>query len=51
MLEDNKFYAANTYQQSIINVSEDLRDAIEGLSKVMEHFSMHGQAVSFPLSV
>ncbi|CAG7988360.1 unnamed protein product [Penicillium salamii] len=51
ILEDNKFYAANTYQQSMINVSKDLRVGIEGLSKVMEHFSIHGQAESFPLSV
>lgn len=51
VLEENSFYAGDSYNQLIIQIGDDLRDGIEGLSVVMERFSGTGHVDSFPLSV
>ncbi|KAJ5365524.1 Transcription factor [Penicillium concentricum] len=51
ILEENVFYAGDRYSDLVLEISNDLRDGIEGLSLVMEHFSINGYADSLPLSV
>lgn len=51
VLEENLFYAGETYDNLVLEISNDLRDGIQGLSLVMEHFSINGYADSLPLSV
>ncbi|KAJ5502785.1 Transcription factor [Penicillium fimorum] len=51
ILEENIFYAGDKYSNMVLEISNDLRDGIEGLSLVMEHFSINGYADSLPLSV
>lgn len=51
IMEENKFYTGDSYSNLMKNISNDLRDGIEGLSAVMEHFSANGHVESFPLSV
>jgi hypothetical protein len=51
VLEENLFYAGDTYNNLVREISNDLRDGIDGLSLVMEYFSVNGYADSLPLSV
>jgi hypothetical protein len=51
ILEENLFYAGDKYENLVLDISNDLKDGIEGLSLVMEHFSINGYADSLPLSV
>ncbi|KAJ5447506.1 Transcription factor [Penicillium cf. griseofulvum] len=51
ILEENLFYAGDKYNNLVLEISNDLRNGIEGLSLVMEHFSINGYADSLPLSV
>jgi hypothetical protein len=51
LLEENLFYAGETYNNLVVEISNDLRHGIQGLSLVMEHFSFNGYADSLPLSV
>jgi hypothetical protein len=51
ILEENLFYAGDTYSTLVLDISNDLRDGIDGLSLVMEHFSVNGHAGGLPLSV
>jgi hypothetical protein len=50
-LEENLFYAEDTYNDSVQGISNDLREAIAGLTIVMEYFSVDNDADSLPLSV
>ncbi|CAG8890329.1 unnamed protein product [Penicillium egyptiacum] len=49
VLEENMFYAGDTYSSLVLEISNDLRHGIQGLSLVMEHFSINGYADSLPL--
>ncbi|KAJ5824739.1 Transcription factor [Penicillium robsamsonii] len=51
ILEENVFYAGDKYNNMVLEISNDLRDGVEGLSLVMEHFSINGYADILPLSV
>ncbi|OQE25661.1 hypothetical protein PENFLA_c008G01993 [Penicillium flavigenum] len=51
LLEENLFYAGGTYNNLVLEFSNDLWHGIQGLSLVMEHFSINGYADSLPLSV
>ncbi|OQE42261.1 hypothetical protein PENCOP_c004G07000 [Penicillium coprophilum] len=51
LLEENLFYAGDQYGTLVLEISNDLRNGIEGLSVVMEHFSVNGYSDSLPLSV
>ncbi|KAJ5989739.1 hypothetical protein N7522_009946 [Penicillium canescens] len=51
VLEQNLFYAEDTYNDSVQDISNDLREAIAGLTIVMEYFSVDNDADSLPLSV
>ncbi|KAK9857415.1 hypothetical protein MYU51_020831 [Penicillium brevicompactum] len=51
ILEENSVYTGDSYNNLMTRVSNDLRDGIEGLSVVMEHFSANCHIESFPLSV
>ncbi|KAJ6095170.1 hypothetical protein N7467_002683 [Penicillium canescens] len=51
VLEENLFYAEDTYNDSVQDISNDLREAIAGLTIVMEYFSVDNDADSLPLSV
>ncbi|KAJ5542747.1 hypothetical protein N7535_005171 [Penicillium sp. DV-2018c] len=51
ILEENIFYAGDKYNTLIVDIGNDLRNGIGGLSLVMEHFSVNGHAGDLPLSV
>ncbi|KAJ5143400.1 uncharacterized protein N7515_002187 [Penicillium bovifimosum] len=51
ILEENLFYAGDKYSTMILDIGNDLRNGIDGLSLVMEHFSVNGHAGDLPLSV
>ncbi|KAJ5170980.1 Transcription factor [Penicillium coprophilum] len=51
ILEENVFYAGDQYGNLVLEISDDLRNGIQGLSVVMEHFSVNGYSDSLPLSV
>lgn len=50
-LEENLFYAGGTYSDLVLEIGDNLRDGIDGLSLVMEHFSINGNVDGLPLSV
>jgi hypothetical protein len=51
ILEKNQSYAEDAYENFVQEISNDLNEAITGLTIVMEYFSMHNDADSLPLSV
>ncbi|KAJ5787874.1 hypothetical protein N7457_002864 [Penicillium paradoxum] len=51
VLEENMFYAGDTYNTLLLDISNDLRESIDGLSLVMEHFSVNAYTDGLPLSV
>ena len=51
VVEENVFYAGDMYNNLVREISNDLRDGVDGLSLVMEYFSVNGYADSLPLSV
>ncbi|OQD82458.1 hypothetical protein PENANT_c021G09700 [Penicillium antarcticum] len=51
VLEENQFYAKDIYTNWIQDISNDLSEAIAGLTIVMEYFSVNNDADSLPLSV
>ncbi|KAJ5822322.1 uncharacterized protein N7525_011606 [Penicillium rubens] len=51
VVEENLFYAEDMYNNLVREISNDLRDGVDGLSLVMEYFSVNGYANSLPLSV
>jgi hypothetical protein len=48
--EETMFYAGDSYKNMILT-SVKLTDGVEGLSIVMDYFSINGHANSLPLSV
>jgi hypothetical protein len=51
VLEENLFYAGDSYSDMVLHISGNLGDGVEGLNIVMEHFSLNGHADGLPLSV
>lgn len=51
MIVGNPSLSKETYYQRKLEVSENLKHGIDGLTMAMEYFSVHGHLESIPLSV
>lgn len=52
MIEENLSFAKNTlYDHCMLEIGQDLKHGIGGLTSAMEYFSIQGNLESLPLSV
>lgn len=51
LIEEHPALPPHRYRQAMTGVGRDLKDGIDGLSRIMEYFSLTGHVDNLPLSV
>ncbi|KAJ6005224.1 Transcription factor, partial [Penicillium sp. IBT 35674x] len=51
LIEEYQGLPSHRYQQALMSVGRDLKGGIDGLSRIMEYFSLTGHVENLPLSV
>lgn len=51
MIEENTNLPPETYEKMVLEIGVDLKAGIDGLTAVMQYFSLNGHVDNLPLSV